>query len=244
MILPSPFATATSCTSTPSLVSRMRPHRLTCGPIPARSHTRRRGAPAPTSGSWRCSRHNRIRQGKARARAHPAAREPATAARIRSSGSIPWSIIRIISARMSRVAKIVASGAAALAAPSPSALWLAGVDVSTASPYHQGAVIFLDTAPAATRSRSSAPKAPRPRSESSAHQRTELQLPSEPFSSSLRDRERGFSGQIMPENIVVGAQAQAVASSSPTMPGATRRRRRRCRRRRPRSSRRRFSTSG
>jgi mono/diheme cytochrome c family protein len=104
---------------------------------------------------------------------------------------------------MSRVAKIVASGAAALAAAvAISACGSQGVDVSTASPYHQGAVIFLDHC-------------------SGCH--TLSVVGAEGSATSVQNRLRtnapnfNFRAETVQqvlyaiENIVVGAQAQAVA---------------------------------
>jgi hypothetical protein len=115
---------------------------------------------------------------------------------------------------MSRVAKIVASGAAALAAAACiSACGSQGVDVSTASPYHQGAVIFLDHCSGChTLSVVGAEG-----SATSVQNRLRTNAPNFNFRAETVQQvlyaleNGGFSGQIMPENIVVGAQAQAVA---------------------------------
>jgi mono/diheme cytochrome c family protein len=115
---------------------------------------------------------------------------------------------------MSRVAKIVASGAAALAAAvAISACGSQGVDVSKASPYHQGAVIFLDHCSGChTLSVVGAEG-----SATSVQNRLRTNAPNFNFRAETVQQvlyaieNGGFSGQIMPENIVVGAQAQAVA---------------------------------
>lgn len=115
---------------------------------------------------------------------------------------------------MSRVANTLASGAVALvAAVGISACGSQGISVAKTSPYHEGATIFLDHC-------------------SGCH--TLSVVGAEGSATSVQDRLRtnapnfnvrvesvqnvlyaiengGFSGQIMPENIVVGAQAQAVA---------------------------------
>jgi mono/diheme cytochrome c family protein len=115
---------------------------------------------------------------------------------------------------MSRVAKIVASGAAALAAAvAISACGSQGVAVSTASPYHQGAEIFLDHCSGChTLSVVGAEG-----SATSVQNRLRTNAPNFNFRAETVQQvlyaieNGGFSGQIMPENIVVGAQAQAVA---------------------------------
>jgi mono/diheme cytochrome c family protein len=134
--------------------------------------------------------------------------------RIRGSGSIAWSIIRIISARMSRVAKIVASAAAAVAvAVGISACGSQGIGVATTSPYHQGAVIFLDHCSGChTMSLVGAEG-----SATSVQNRLRTNAPNFDFRKETVQTvlyalaNGGFTGQIMPENIVVGPQAQAVA---------------------------------
>jgi mono/diheme cytochrome c family protein len=135
-------------------------------------------------------------------------------ARVRGSGSIPGGIIRIISARMSRVAKIVASVAAALAAAvGVSACGSQGIAVAKSSPYYQGAVIFLDHCSGChTLSVVGAEG-----SATSVQNRLRTNAPN--FNARAESVQNvlfalangGFSGQVMPENIVVGAQAQAVA---------------------------------
>jgi mono/diheme cytochrome c family protein len=115
---------------------------------------------------------------------------------------------------MGRVAKIVASGAAALAAAvGISACGSQGIAVSTVSPYHQGAALFLDHCSGChTLSIVGAEG-----SATSVQNRLRTNAPNfnyraETVQNVLYAIENGgFSGQIMPENIVVGAQAQAVA---------------------------------
>jgi mono/diheme cytochrome c family protein len=115
---------------------------------------------------------------------------------------------------MSRVAKIVASAAAAAAtAVGISACGSQGIDVAKSSPYYQGATIFLDHCSGChTLSVVGAEG-----SATSVQNRLRTNAPNfnyraETVQNVLYALENGgFSGQIMPENIVVGQQAQAVA---------------------------------
>ena len=115
---------------------------------------------------------------------------------------------------MSRVAKIVASAAAAVAAAiGISACGSQGINVAKSSPYREGAVIFLDHCSGChTLSVVGAEG-----SATSVQNRLRTNAPnfnyrSETVQNVLYAIENGgFSGQIMPENIVVGSQAQAVA---------------------------------
>jgi mono/diheme cytochrome c family protein len=115
---------------------------------------------------------------------------------------------------MSRVAKIVASAAAATAvAVAVSACGSQGIGVAKTSPYYQGAVIFLDHCSGChTLSVVGAEG-----SATSVQNRLRTNAPNfnyrvETVQTVLYALENGgFTGQIMPENIVVGAQAQAVA---------------------------------
>jgi mono/diheme cytochrome c family protein len=114
---------------------------------------------------------------------------------------------------MSRVAKIVASAAAVAAAIGISACGSQGISVAKSSPYREGAVIFLDHCSGChTLSVVGAEG-----SATSVQNRLRTNAPnfnyrSETVQNVLYAIENGgFSGQIMPENIVVGSQAQAVA---------------------------------
>jgi mono/diheme cytochrome c family protein len=136
---------------------------------------------------------------------------------------------------MSRVAKIVASSAAALVvAVAISACGSQGISVAKTSPYYQGATIFLDHCSGChTLSVVGAEG-----SATSVQNRLRTNAPNFNFrSESVQNvlyaiENGGFSGQIMPENIVVGPQAHAVAEflshyagrqapKSPTLPQAT-----------------------
>jgi cytochrome c551 len=133
---------------------------------------------------------------------------------------------------MSRVAKIVASAAAALAAAAGvSACGSQGIGVATSSPYREGAAIFLNHCSGChTMSLVGAEG-----SATSVQNRLRTNAPNfnyrkESVANVLYALANGgFSGQIMPENIVVGPQALAVAKflahyagydapSSPTLP--------------------------
>jgi hypothetical protein len=115
---------------------------------------------------------------------------------------------------MCRVVKIAASAAAALcAAVTISACGSQGIDVSASSPYHAGAVIFLDHCSGChTMSLVGAEG-----SATSVQNRLRTNGPNfdyrkETVQNVLYALENGgFSGQVMPENVVVGSQAQQVA---------------------------------
>jgi mono/diheme cytochrome c family protein len=115
---------------------------------------------------------------------------------------------------MGRVAKIVASGAAALAAAvAISACGSQGIAVSSTSQYHQGAVLFLDHCSGCHTLSAVGAEG----SATSVQNRLRTNAPNfnyraETVQNVLYAIENGgFSGQIMPENIVVGSQALAVA---------------------------------
>jgi mono/diheme cytochrome c family protein len=115
---------------------------------------------------------------------------------------------------MSRVGKIAASAViASAAALAISACGSQGIGVAATSPYHAGAVIFLDhcsgchtlSLVGANGSATSIPGRLRTNAPNFDYRKESVQ-------NVLYALENGgFSGQIMPENIVVGAQAQAVA---------------------------------
>jgi mono/diheme cytochrome c family protein len=115
---------------------------------------------------------------------------------------------------MGRVAKILASGAAALAATiGISACGSQGISVAKTSPYYEGATIFLDHCSGChTLSVVGAEG-----SATSVQNRLRTNAPN--FNARVESVQNvlyaiengGFSGQVMPENIVVGQQAQAVA---------------------------------
>jgi mono/diheme cytochrome c family protein len=115
---------------------------------------------------------------------------------------------------MGRVAKIVISAAAALiVAAGVSACGSAGISVAKTSPYYAGAVIFLDHCSGChTLSVVGAEG-----SATSVQNRLKNNAPNFNYRVESVDNvlyaieNGGFSGQIMPENIVVGPQAQAVA---------------------------------
>ncbi|MGA2469130.1 MAG: hypothetical protein ABSG64_00390 [Solirubrobacteraceae bacterium] len=115
---------------------------------------------------------------------------------------------------MSRVAKIVVSALAALAAAvAVSACGSQGIDVPKASSYHAGAVLFLDHCSGChTLSLVGAEG-----SATSVQNRLRTNGPNFDFrKESVQNvlyaiENGGFSGQIMPQNIVVGPQAIAVA---------------------------------
>jgi mono/diheme cytochrome c family protein len=115
---------------------------------------------------------------------------------------------------MSRVGKIAASAILACAAAvMVSACGSQGNSIAKSSPYHAGAVIFLDHCSGChTMSLVGANG-----SATSIQERLRTNAPNfdyrkETIPNVLYALENGgFSGQVMPENIVVGAQAQAVA---------------------------------
>ena len=113
-----------------------------------------------------------------------------------------------------------------------------GVGVAKTSPYYRGAVLFRDHCSGChTLSVVGAQG-----SATSIKNRVKVNGPN--FNIRKEDPEQvlyaiqngGFSGAIMPENIVLGDDAKSIASSSPTIPGDRRRpappRRSRCRRNR------------
>ena len=115
---------------------------------------------------------------------------------------------------MSRVGKIAASAAiACLAGVAISACGSQGISIATSSQYHSGAVVFLDhcsgchtmSLVGANGSATSIPGRLRTNAPNFDYRKESVQ-------NVLYALENGgFSGQIMPENIVVGSQAQAVA---------------------------------
>jgi mono/diheme cytochrome c family protein len=115
---------------------------------------------------------------------------------------------------MSRVAKIVAGvAAAAAAAVGISACGSQGIGVAKTSPYYEGATIFLDHCSGChTLSVVGAEG-----SATSVQNRLRTNAPNfnyraETVQTVLYALENGgFTGQIMPENLVVGSQARAVA---------------------------------
>lgn len=115
---------------------------------------------------------------------------------------------------MSRVSKILSSGVAALAAAAGiSACGSQGISVAKTSPYYEGASIFLDHCSGChTLSVVGAEG-----SATSVQNRLRTNAPnfnyrSETVQTVLYAIENGgFTGQIMPENIIVGQQAHAVA---------------------------------
>ena len=115
---------------------------------------------------------------------------------------------------MSRVAKILARATAALGlAALVGGCGSQGIGVAKSSPYYSGAVIFLDHCSGChTLSIVGAEG-----SATSVQNRLRNNAPNFNYRSETVDNvlyaieNGGFSGQIMPENIVVGPQAQAVA---------------------------------
>jgi mono/diheme cytochrome c family protein len=115
---------------------------------------------------------------------------------------------------MGRVAKIVISAAAALSvAVGVSACGSQGIGVAKTSQYYAGAVIFLDHCSGChTLSVVGAEG-----SATSVQNRLKNNAPNFNYRAETVDNvlyaieNGGFSGQIMPENIVVGPEAQAVA---------------------------------
>jgi mono/diheme cytochrome c family protein len=115
---------------------------------------------------------------------------------------------------MSRVGKIAASAVLACAAAvAVTACGSQGDSIAKSSPYHDGAVVFLDHCSGChTMSLVGANG-----SATSIQSRLRTNAPNfdyryETVPNVLYALENGgFSGQVMPENIVVGAQAQAVA---------------------------------
>jgi mono/diheme cytochrome c family protein len=115
---------------------------------------------------------------------------------------------------MGRAGKIAASAIVACAAAATiSACGSQGIGIAKTSPYHAGAVIFLDHCSGChTMSLAGANG-----SATSIQGRLRTNAPNfdyrkETVGNVLYALENGgFSGQIMPENIVVGAQAHAVA---------------------------------
>jgi mono/diheme cytochrome c family protein len=115
---------------------------------------------------------------------------------------------------MGRAAKILTGGAVALAAAAGiSACGSAGINVAQKSPYYEGATIFLDHCSGChTLSVVGAEG-----SATSVQNRLRTNAPNfnvrvESVQNVLYAIENGgFTGQIMPENIVVGQQARAVA---------------------------------
>jgi mono/diheme cytochrome c family protein len=115
---------------------------------------------------------------------------------------------------MSRVAKILAGAAVAVVAVvGISACGSQGISVAKTSPYYEGATIFLDHCSGChTLSVVGAEG-----SATSVQNRLRTNAPnfnyrSETVQTVLYAIENGgFTGQIMPENLVVGSQAQAVA---------------------------------
>jgi mono/diheme cytochrome c family protein len=115
---------------------------------------------------------------------------------------------------MGAVAKIVISAAAALGvATLVGGCGSQGISVPKTSPYHAGAVIFLDHCSGChTLSVVGAEG-----SATSVQNRLRNNAPNFNYRAETVDNvlyaieNGGFSGQIMPENIVVGPQAQAVA---------------------------------
>ncbi|MGD0197256.1 MAG: hypothetical protein ABSC56_05045 [Solirubrobacteraceae bacterium] len=115
---------------------------------------------------------------------------------------------------MSRAGKIAASAAAAcVAAVAISACGSQGVDVAKSSPYHAGAVIFLDHCSGCHTMTLVGAEG----SATSVQNRLRTNAPNFDFRKETVQNvlyaieNGGFTGQIMPENIVVGPQAQQVA---------------------------------
>jgi mono/diheme cytochrome c family protein len=115
---------------------------------------------------------------------------------------------------MSRVAKIVAGvAAAAAAAVGISACGSQGIGVAKTSPYYEGATIFLDHCSGChTLSVVGAEG-----SATSVQNRLRTNAPNFNYRAETVQTvlyalaNGGFTGQIMPENLVVGSQAKAVA---------------------------------
>jgi mono/diheme cytochrome c family protein len=115
---------------------------------------------------------------------------------------------------MGRVAKIVISVAAGLSvAVGLSACGSAGISVAKTSPYYAGAVIFLDHCSGCHTLGVVGAEG----SATSVQNRLRNNAPNFNYRVETVDNvlyaieNGGFSGQIMPENIVVGPEAQAVA---------------------------------
>jgi mono/diheme cytochrome c family protein len=120
----------------------------------------------------------------------------------------------MICARMARPAKIALSAVAALGvAVAVGACGTQGIDVPVSSAYHTGAVLFLDHCSGCHTLGVVGAEG----SASSVQNRVRTNGPNfnfrpETVTNVLYAIENGgFSGQIMPQNVVVGPQAQAVA---------------------------------